>query len=86
MALSWAEGARGGSRNYHRTRQFSFRVGEKFYKVRYGHSVGTRGGLQIVEMEGNADGPVASEFKNLAEVEAFYNRPTLTASAQVRAA
>src|SRR5262249_34512997 len=71
---------------YHRTRQFWFRIGPKLYKVRYTHDIGFRGGLQIVEIDGNADGPVAIEFRNLDDAEAFYNRPTLAPSALVTAA
>lgn len=58
---------------FRHTRQFVFSVGNDWYKVRYNHAVGTRGGIQIVELaDGRTDGNVVKEFKTLDNVEDFY--------------
>lgn len=65
-----------------RTRQLHFEAPNKVgpwptarYKVRYGHKVGTRGGLQIVEItigKGGAEINTVAEFATLYDVERFY--------------
>lgn len=62
---------------FHRTRQFWFESGGVTYKVRFRHGSGMkksclRGGLQIVRVDGVADGPVVLEIRNAAEAEDFY--------------
>lgn len=54
-------------------RQLVYRVDETWYKVRYSHTVGTRGGVQIVEMlDSKTDGDVVRELTTLEDVEEFY--------------
>jgi hypothetical protein len=77
---------------YWHSRQFWFKCGGKYYKVRYRHGAQLeypcmRGGLQFVEMvDGRTDGRVVCELRSYDEAEVFYNRPTLAPSARVREA
>jgi len=76
---------------YLHSRQFKFRSGGKWYKVRFRHGQQlenpcARGGLQFVEInqaDFRVDGPVALEIRSYDEAEAFYNRPTLAPSRRV---
>ncbi len=61
---------------FNRERQFWFQVADgTFYKVRYQHTLGSRGGIEILRMNGNADGPTAVELKTLQDAETFYLSP-----------
>jgi hypothetical protein len=79
---------------YHHSRQFKFRSGGKWYKVRFQHgrqleNQCARGGLQFVEMDrtdARVDGRIVLEIRSYDEAEDFYNRPTLAPSPRVRQA
>lgn len=52
------------------TRQLCFEVGKKRYKVRYGHRVDPRGGIEFVEVERSQGQPeirVVKAIKDLSE-------------------
>lgn len=61
---------------FHRSRQFVFRKGDQWYKVRYSHKLRrgqrTVGGIQILKMDGAHDGEVIRQFTSLDDVRHFY--------------
>ena len=59
-----------------RTRQLKFTFQGRTFKVKYNHSIGGRGGIQIVEVlsgRGSPEGDIVIEIKSLSEAEKFYN-------------
>ena len=59
-----------------RTRQLKFTFQGQTFKVKYNHSIGGRGGIQIVEVlsgRGSPEGDIVIEVKSLSEAEKFYN-------------
>src|SRR5262245_30435608 len=65
----------GASFSRSRKRQLTFSYRGRRLKVRYEHSVGSRGGIQFVEVlpgRGAPEGAVALNVKNLADAENTY--------------
>ena len=59
-----------------RSRQLKFTFQSRTFKVKYDHSIGGRGGIQIVEVlsrRGSPEGDGVIEIKSLSEAENFYN-------------
>ena len=59
-----------------RSRQLKFTFQSRTFKVKYDHSIGGRGGIQIVEVlsrRGSPEGDGVIEIKSLSEAEKFYN-------------
>ena len=68
------------------TRQFAYRVGPTWYKVRYRHSINNgfnRGGIQILKMNGNNDGPVVHTITSITDLERFYLNSLASAVGQL---
>ena len=58
-----------------RSRQLKFTFQGRTFKVKYDHSIGGRGGIQIVEVlsgRGSPEGEEVIEIKSLSEAEQFY--------------
>lgn len=61
-----------------RSRQLRFKYNGQRYKVRYKHDVGSRGGIEIVELlplQGLPEGDRIVVITSLAQAEAFYLKP-----------
>ena len=59
-----------------RTRQLKFTFQGRTFKVKYNHSIGGRGGIQLVEVlsgRGSPEGEKVIEITSLSEAEKFYN-------------
>ena len=66
----------GEERDLRRTRQLGFTFQGRTFKIRYNHSIGGRGGIQIVEVlsgQGSPDGDIVISITSLSEAEQFYN-------------
>jgi len=59
-----------------RIRQASFSYKNKKFKARYNHKIGSRGGVEIIEVlpgPGSPDGKTVLEIKNFSDAEKCYN-------------
>lgn len=59
-----------------RARQLGFEYQGRSFKVKYNHTVGSRGGIDVVEVlpgRGEPEGGTVLEITNLAEAEDAYN-------------
>ena len=59
-----------------RSRQFTFTYRNRRFKVRYNHGLGSRGGIQIVEVlpgRGAPEGNIAVDITSLSDAEDVYN-------------
>ena len=66
----------GEERDLRRTRQLGFMLEGRIFKVKYNHSIGGRGGIQIVEVlpgRGSPEGDIVISITSLSEAEQFYN-------------
>ena len=66
----------GEERGIRNTRQIGFTFQGRTFKVKYDHSIGGRGGIQIIEVlpgRGSPEGEIVIEIKSLSEAEKFYN-------------
>ena len=66
----------GEEKEIRRTRQLGFTFQDRTFKVKYDHSLGSRGGIQIVEVlsgRGSPEGDIATSITSLSEAERFYN-------------
>ena len=74
--LKSIERASGGTLQRSHTRQLVFGYRDSWYKVRYNHKAGPRGGIEIVETlsePGSPDGDVVVTVTNLDEAEDCYS-------------
>ena len=57
-------------------RQLRFTFQSRTFRLKYDHSLGSRGGIQIVEVlsgQGSPEGDIATSIMSLSEAERFYN-------------
>ena len=62
-----------------RNRQLRFEYRGRSYKARFNHRIGSRGGIQIVEIlpgRGSPEGQVVRSITNLEEAADFYDDPS----------
>lgn len=72
---------------YRYKRQFWFETSDGTrYRIKYGHDIGPRGGLEISKLDTGIPQSPTLEFRNIKDCEAFYNRPSLAPSLKVLAA
>jgi len=65
---------------FNRERQLVFEVGTRRYKARYEHTLGPRGGIEIVEIgksPGSPDVRPVHAIISLADAVKFYDHPTV---------